>query len=224
MVRRRAAGAALLALAGTGWAAPTHAAVAVDPSSTSLLLSITESAYGQSVTASATVTTAPGPPRGDIVFAVDDLLIKANLGASGTATIVLPRLLAGQHPVIATFVPQFPAAQQGSTSPTEVLVVSPVRTRLQVRVTGRGVRVPTKVQVTAAGDYGTRPTGRVKVVAREVGTRRSIRVVTRLGATSFAVAGLGKLAAGAYRLRVTYVGDSQHQRRSQVETFRVPRG
>lgn len=222
MDRRRAAGAALLALAATGWAAPTRASAAVDPSSTSLLLSITESVYGQSVTASATVTTVPGPPRGDVVFAVDGLLIKANLGASG-ATIVLPKLLVGSHPVSATFVPQIPAEQQGSTSLTQAWVVSPVRTRLQVRVMGRGARVPTSVEVKAAGDYGTRPTGRVKVVVRRIGTRDTTRVITRLNVTSVALAALGKLRAGAHRLTVTYVGDSQHRPRTYTEKFSVRR-
>lgn len=223
MMRRHAAGAVLLSLTGTGWAAPAHAAAAPDPSSTALLLSTTQSAYGQGVTASATVTTAAGPPQGDIVFAVDDLLLKANLGASGGATIVLPRLLVGSHPVTATFVPQIPAAQQGSTSPAQAWVVSPVRTRLQVRVIGRGARIPTSVEVRAAGDYGTRPTGRVTVVVRRIGTRASTRVAARLDATAVAVAALGRLRASTYGLRVTYVGDGQHARRSQVERFSVRR-
>ena len=121
------------------------------------------------MTASATVTTGSGPPQGDVVFAVDDLRFKANLGAGGDATIVLPRLTVGQHPVTATFVPQLPDDQQGSTSPAQGWVVSAVRTRLQVRVIGRGARIPTSVEVKAAGEFGTQPTGRVKVRVRPPG-------------------------------------------------------
>ena len=127
-------------------------------------------AYGQTVTATATVTTSPGPAQGDVVFSVDGLAIKANLGASGTATVVLPPAMVGQHAVSATFVPQFPEGQEGSTSPTQTWMVAQVRTRLQVRVIGKGARIPTSVQVKAAGEYGTRPTGRVKVVVRRTGT------------------------------------------------------
>lgn len=220
---RSAAGAALLALVGTGWAVPAHASAGSGPSATSLVLSTTESAYGETVTASATVTTVPGTARGDVVFAVDDLWFKANLGAGGSATIVLPKLMVGQHPVSATFVPQVPDEQQGSTSPAESWVVSPVRTRLQVRVIGRGARIPTSVEVKAAGEFGTRPTGRVKVQVHRRGVRNVTRVVGRLSQTSVVLAELGKLRAGTHRLVVTYVGDSQHQRVVRSGRFYVRR-
>lgn len=223
MLRPLAAGAALLALAGTGWAAPTRASTAPGPSNTSVVLSTGASAYGQTVTASATVTTAPGPPQGDIVFAVDGLQLKANLPASGTATIVLPKLLVGQHPVTATYVPQFPDVQQGSTSPARAWVVSPVRTQLQVRVIGRGARIPTSVEVRAAGDFGTRPTGRVRVLVHRRGGGDVTRVGRRLSTAGVVLAELGKLRQGRYRLEVTYVGDSQHLREVSVGRFYVRR-
>lgn len=193
------------------------------PSTTTVTLSRAASAYGQSVTATATVAASPGPAQGDVAFSVDGVVIKANLGAGGSATAVLPTLLAGDHAVSATFVPQFPASQQTSTSPTQTWTVAQVRTRLQVRVIGRGARIPTSVEVKAAGEYGTRPTGRVKVVVRRIGTRESTRVVTRLSSTTRALAALGTLEKGRYRLAVTYVGDSQHLRGTSVETFSVRR-
>jgi hypothetical protein len=181
------------------------------------------SARGQTVTATAAVAASPGPAQGDVVFDVDGVQISANLGASGTATVVLPDALVGQHAVTATFVPQVPASQQGSTSPTQAWVVTQVRTRLQVRVIGKGARIPTSVQVKAAGDYGTRPTGRVKVVVRHLRTEDRTRRVTRLDPTALALAGFGRLRKGDYRLVVTYVGDSQHLRERHVERFHVRR-
>jgi hypothetical protein len=205
-------------------AAPTAPASASGPqTTTALALSLTESAYGQTVTATAAVAASPGPAQGDVVFAVDGVQIWANLGAGGTATVVLPDALVGQHAVSATFVPQLPASQQGSTSPTQAWVVTPARTRLQVRVIGKGARIPTSVQVKAAGDYGTGPTGRVKVVVRHLGTGDRTRRVTRLDATALALAGFGRLRKGDYRLAVTYVGDSQHLRERHVERFHVRR-
>ncbi len=201
--------------------AGSHASAGSGPSATSLVLSTSGSTYGETVTASATVTTGSGPPQGDVVFAVDDLRFKANLGAGGDATIVLPRLTVGQHPVTATFVPQLPDDQQGSTSPAQGWVVSAVRTRLQVRVIGRGARIPTSVEVKAAGEFGTRPTGRVKVRVDRRGTRDVTRVVQRLGAAGVVLAELGKLRTGTYRLVVTYVGDSQHQRHVHSGRFHV---
>ncbi|QSR30435.1 hypothetical protein CFI00_07935 [Nocardioides sp. S5] len=41
---------------------------------------------------------------------------------------------------------------------------------------------------------------------------------------SAAVARLGRLRAGGYRVEVTYVGDSQHRRTRVTGRFRVPRG
>ncbi|MFC7360619.1 Ig-like domain-containing protein [Nocardioides astragali] len=210
----------VLLAAGAVPGAPASATA--PPTSTTLVLSTTTSAYGQSVTATATVSAKPGPPQGDVVFSVDASTVKANLGAGGSATVILPDVLVGQHAVVATFVPQIPAEQEGSTSPAQTWVVSQARTQLQVRVIGKGARIPTSVQVKAAGDFGTRPTGRVRVVIRHLGTGETRRV-TQLDASAVALTGLGRLRKGNYRLRVTYVGDSQHLRERRSGTFYVRR-
>ena len=224
MHRSRAATAVAALVVAAASAAPAFAVPArVAPTSTTVAISVPQSSYGQPVTATATVVADPGPAQGDVVFSVDGLAYKANLGASGTASVVLPAAAVGQHAVSATFVPQLPQSQQGSTSPAQPWVVVPVRTRLQVRVIGRGARIPTSVQVRAAGDYGTRPTGRVTLVVRRLGTRGSTRVAERLDGSAVALAGLGRLAKGRYRMAVTYVGDSQHLREAVAEKFCVRR-
>lgn len=221
MHRSLLAGAAAVLLAAT--AAPAAPASAAPPTSTTLVLSATESAYGQTVTATATVSAKPGPPQGDVVFSVDGAAVKANLGAGGGATVILPHAPVGQHAVVATFVPQLPAEQEGSASPTQTWVVWQVGTQLQVRVIGKGARIPTSVQVKAAGDYGTRPTGRVKVVVRHVRTGDRTRRITRLDASGVALTGFGRLRKGSHRLVVTYVGDSQHLRERRSGKFYVRR-
>lgn len=219
MPRVRAAGAvALLALAGGGWTAPAHAA---PPSSTTLVLSSPTSAYGQTVTASAKVVIPGDLPAGDVVFTVDGTTIKANLRGDGTASIVLPRALAGQHAVTAAFDPQFDDQQNASASPTQAWVVTQAPTRLQVRVTGRGAHVPTSVVLVASGEYGTRPTGAVTVTVRHLGTRKLTRRERTLDATGAATARFGILRTGTYRLRVTYAGDAQHTARRHTEKFTV---
>ena len=218
-MRSRAAGTVtLVVLAGTGWAAPAHA---VPQSTTSLVLSSPTSAYGQAVTAIAQVVVPGGPAEGVVVFAVDGTSVKANLRGDGTASAVLPRTLVGAHPVTATFVPQFPDRQLASTSPTVGWVVAPVRTRLQVRVTGRGAHIPTKVVLAAAGEYGTLPEGAVKVTVRHLGTRKRARRERTLDAAGMVVARFGTLRTGRYRLRITYAGDSQHLTERHSERFTV---
>ncbi len=213
--------APVLLAAGAVPGAPASAAA--PPTSTTLVLSTTASAYGQTVTATATVSAKPGPPQGDVVFSVDATTVKANLGAGGSTTVILPDALVGQHAVVATFVPQIPAEQEGSASPAQTWVVSQARTQLQVRVIGKGARIPTSVQVKAAGDFGTRPTGRVRVVIRHLGTGDRTRRVTRLDASAVALAEFGRLRKGNYRLLVTYVGDSQHLRERRSGKFYVRR-
>lgn len=200
------------------------ASASAPPSSTTLTLSATESAYGQSVTASAQVVSAGGQPNGDVYFTVDDLRIKANLLGNGTASAVLPRLLVGTHVVAATYVPTFPGEQSGSSSSTAGWVVAPARSYLQVQVAGRRTRVPTSVRLRVDGDYGTRPTGSVRVDLRRAGAGRVARVAVRLDPSGAASARLGRLRAGGYRVEVTYVGDSQHRRTRVAARFRVPRG
>lgn len=184
-------------------------------------IGIPESAYGQSVTATASVSATSGLPEGDVVFSVNGVATKTNLGASGVATLVLPRATVGQYPVVATFVPGPGVNQEGSGSPTQTWTVVPVRTRLQVRVIGKGARIPTSVRVGAAGEYGTRPTGRVSVAIRRPDGRSVARVGMRLDGAGVALAGFGKLDKGRYRLAVTYVGDSQHLRQRSFVKFSV---
>ena len=225
MQRSRATTAvAALVVAGAASVAPAYAAPArVAPTTTAVAISLAESSYGEPVTATATVVADPGPAQGVVVFSIDGLAYKAGLDASGTASLVLPAAAVGQHAVSATFLPQVEGSQERSTSPAQSWEVVPVRTRLQVRVIGKGARVPTSVQVRAAGDHGTRPTGRVQLVVRRIGTRGSTRVVERLDGAAAALAGLGRLDRGRYRLVVTYRGDSQHLRERVSEKFRVRR-
>ena len=205
MIRTRTAGAvALLVLTG-GWVTPAQAAA---PSTTTLVLSSPTSAYGQPVTATVQVTTA-GTADGDVLLDLDGVETKINLNGGGSGTLVLPRALVGEHRVSARFVPRLPG-QEPSTSSPQSWVVTQVRTRLQVRVAGRGVRIPTSVVVTAAGEYGTRPTGPVTVTVRHLGTGRTTRRERTLDGAGAAVARFGTLRAGSYRLRVSYAGDGQH--------------
>ena len=194
----------------TALAALVPALAFVPPTSTTMSISIPESAYGQIVTATASVSATSGVPEGDVVFSVDGVATKANLGASGVATFVLPRATVGQHPVVASFVPQFPERQEASASPTQTWSVAQVRTRLQVRVIGRGVRIPTSVRVGAAGEYGTLPTGRVSMAIRRTASGATTGRTRTLSPSAIAVADFGRLRTGRYRLVVTYAGDTQH--------------
>ena len=215
---------ALLALVGAGPAAasagssvgssvgsPAAATTArVATSMTSIALSTTRSAYGQTVTATAAVATSTGRADGDVYFAVDGVATKVNLSATGTATLVLPDAPVGAHAVTASFVPQFPVDQQGSTSAAQAWTVDRAPTRLFVNATGRGLRIPTVVLVEAAGEYGSRPTGRVRLTLSRAGSGRTVVRTKALPGDGVVVARYGALAKGRYRVVVSYGGDGQH--------------
>jgi hypothetical protein len=222
--RRQAARLAAAGVLGfSAAAAPVHPAAAAEASSTSLLLSTTQSAYGELVSASAAVTTASGPAQGDVVFSVDGVAFKAALGASGTASIVLPPAAAGAHAVQATYLPQDPLVHDGSTSLTVTWQVAQVRTRLRVDVTGKRRRAPIAVRVRATGGFGTTPSGRVRIVVRRAG--RTVRVAR--GALDRGVVGdrlfldPGPSRAGRYRLDVAYRGDADHLAATRAVRFRI---
>lgn len=210
--------AAATGSSGAAYAVP--APVTTRTTTTSLSLSVTPSVYGQPVTATASVVSSAGEPNGDVYFSVDALRIKANLLGNGTASVVLPRLPVGSHPVVATYV-QYPDPTVTSSSAPVDWVVQQVRTRVALQVTGRRTTGRTTIRAQVAGEYGTRPSGRVRVVLHRTGTRRTVRVVVPVDATGLAVASLGRLRRGAYRAVVTYTGDSEHLRQRRVERFRV---
>lgn len=219
MTRNRVVAAlALVVVAGTGAVAPAHASG--PPSTTTLVLDHPASAYGQTVTATARVVLPGGRPDGDVLFIVDGAPIKANLKGDGSASIILPRASVGEHAVTARFV-QFPDQQQGGESAPASWVVTRARTRLQVRVTGRGARIPTSVVVNALGDFGTRPTGAVTVSVRHLKTKKVTSRDGTLDAAGMATVRLGVLRTGGYRLRVTYAGDAQHLTERHSEKFWV---
>ena len=214
--------AAVLALVSS-FGAAVPAGAEAPASSTTLVLSTTTSAYGDgSVRATAQVVVAQGAANGKVYFAVDGTSYMTSINSTGSASLTLPRdTPVGVHAVTATFVPRYPDQQSASASSAVGWVVEQVRTRLQLQVTGRRTRVATTVRAQVDGDYGTRPSGRVRVVLHRTGTRGAVRVVVPVGPTGLAVASLGRLPRGAYRAVVTYAGDEQHLRQRRVERFRV---
>lgn len=195
---------------------------AAAPSTTVLALSPPAPAYGRTVRATATVTSPAGPAQGDVVFSVDGARFPANLTGGGQASILLPRLGAGPHDVVAAYVPQFPDRQDASSSAPTTLVVAPVRTSLDVRVSGARPRAVARVHLGASGDFGTVPTGEVRLrLFRGAPPPRVARTLV-LDAAGRSVVRLGRLRPGRYRLVVHYRGDTQHQRASQTLRFGVP--
>ncbi|NYE37776.1 hypothetical protein F4692_002909 [Nocardioides cavernae] len=221
MARSLAVGATALVLSVAGWVSPT-AAGAAPATSTTLVLSNPTSAYGQSVRASAAVASSAGPAQGDVVFTVDGIAIKANLTGGGTASVLLPDTAVGIHEVRATFVPQLPLQQEGSSSPVQQWRVERAAVDLGVQVSGARPRSAARVRLDLRGDFGTSPGGDVRLRLAMAGGPRRVRTAT-LDATARATVRLGRLAPGRYRLVATYAGDADHLAARRTVRYRVGR-
>jgi hypothetical protein len=79
------------------------------------------------------------------------------------------------------------------------------------------------VRVRAAGEHGTTPSGRVRIVVRHAG--RTVRVARGeldrgvVGGRLFL--GPGPSRAGRYRLEVAYRGDADHLAATRTLRFRI---
>jgi hypothetical protein len=213
--------AASVAAVGLVVAAPAGHAAGT-PSATTLVLDRTSSAYGQVVTATATVTTGAVVPGGHVAFSVDGLATMAPVGADGVASLALPAAHAGTHAVTATFVPTDPPAYDGSASATQAWTVTRAATRARIPVAGRTTRGETRVGVRAKGAHGSIPTGKVRITITRVGHRGTWSRVRSLEKGS-AQAGFGRLSRGRYSVTVAYGGDTDHSSLRKTKTFRVTR-
>ena len=191
------------------------------PTTTTLTVSRSTAAYGQDVSASATVTSPSGVPSGEVAFTVDGTVTRARVGKDGVASLVLPDRAIGTHTVTATFVPADALMYVGGTSVTKLLTVSKAETLLKIPVAGRTTTTVTRVGVKAKGRYDTVPTGKVRIKVKRLGKPGKWARNRTLSAAGTARIGLGVLAAGRYRAVVVYKGDTNHLQARKIKTFRV---
>lgn len=206
---------------GAGIGVVVDAAVVRSRSVTTVALGAPASVYGESVLATAAVSTTAGPVPGAMVFSIDGVAFKVPVGAGGVTTFALPRAPVGVHQVAATFLAADPTHHDASTSSSQTWTVAKAQTRLRVGVSAKRVRRRARVAVSLAGTYDTKPTGRVKLQLKQMKPRRSRRGISATLSRGRAVASLGKLGKGTYRLSVIYRGDSGHRRARKVKNFRV---
>jgi hypothetical protein len=236
--RRLLACGVAAAVTGTGALAAVPAAQAADAttrasapaarqqavtSTTRLVLDPATSQYGAPVTATATVTSPGAAPAGSVSFVLDGVATTVPTDTAGVAELVVDDTRVGDHTISATFAPSDPTLVTNSSSGPRDLVVTkaPARTRVSVPRTRAGER--TRAVVRVAGAHKTRATGRVKIVVRKVG-RPGVEQ-RRYGALLKERRGffLGRLEAGRYTVKATYLGDLSHRRSSNARWFTVRR-
>jgi hypothetical protein len=182
---------------------------ALDPVTTSVAGSAIPPSVsvGQTVTLSATVTTASGTLAGTVAFleGATSLGSAAAIDGSGVASLSGVSLALGQHTITANFTPAASDLAHGASTTTfAVTVTSPVPTVGTPSVSGPLVYGQSRTfSVTVTGSIGT-PTGSVTFLD---GTA-PVGVVTLVsGAASLASS---TLTAGSHSITVQYGGDSSY--------------
>ncbi|MGN0066012.1 MAG: Ig-like domain repeat protein [Nocardioides sp.] len=200
---------------GSGVAASTSAPVqlVVSPAvaqltRTEVSLSSADVLRGEAVTASATVSATAGQPAGQVTFTVDGQQVSGTL-VQGRASAVLPTLGAGEHQVVAHFVPADASRFTGSSSgavPLSVSDATAVVLSLSAATTASDRPVDATATVTSTGST---PTGTVTFV---VGGR----AVTSTVVNGAATATLPALAVGDYQVVARFVPVSSSVRGSSA--------
>jgi hypothetical protein len=198
----------------------------LSPSTTTVSLSPTTVAYGQTSRATAKVATSmPSPPAGlgdasgTVQFSVGDKTVSGAL-TSGETTVALPRLRAGHtYPVAAVYQPDSSALYDGSRDNASLLVVKDGTRTVATAPTikRRHVEVAT---VKVGSTHGAMVRGTVRAVLKK-GTK-TLRAKTVTLRNGTAKVRFGKLRKkGRYTVIATYRGSQNFKRSVDKDAFKV---
>lgn len=204
----------------------------VGRTATTLTVDKTTAQHGEPVMATAQVQTLGDPrnvdpnprgpfPAGNVEFVVDGVSRIAKVDTFGRASLTLHDLPLAVSTINATFQPADPVHYTASSARPSLVTVSKAATASHVSVTGK--RSPTRIQVTVRvrGEFGTIPTGKVRIKLRRIGTtQRWLRSGKSLNDGDRTVA-FRRLPAGRYRYKITYFGDDLHVGSRTTRTFRI---
>jgi hypothetical protein len=193
--------------------ASTSAALAqtvIEGTNTTLTSSANPSGLGQSVTFTATVTSAGGSiaPDGNVVFYDGSTLLGTGaLNASGTATLTTSTLTNGFNSIIASYGGDAANQIQGSSSLVlyqAVLATSGVTVTSTPNPSTYGIPVTFSIAITATGSTGATGTVTISDGANVIGTAN---LVGTTGQTTFTTAAL---VVGSHAITVSYPGDPNY--------------
>jgi hypothetical protein len=174
----------------------------VTPTTTSLTSAPNPSAYGQSVTFTATVTAAVGVPIGTVTFTVDGVATPQAL-VGGVATVVTSTLTGGAHAVTATYGgdPDHLPSAAGPLTQTVSRIASATSLAFGPNPSTYGQAVTLTATVTAG--VGA-PTGVVTFTVDSAVLTRTLNVG---GVATYVT---HTLAAGSHAVGAAYSGDSNY--------------
>jgi streptogramin lyase len=174
----------------------------------SVVSSINPSAFGQSVTFTATVGSSAGTPTGTVVFSDGGVSIGSATLSGGQATLATSSLAVGSHSIVATY--SGSSNYSASTSNTVAqTVISSGRSSTTTTITGTsnpsapGQAVTFTITVAPITPGSGTPTGTVKLTL----PKATLGTVT-LDSTGHATFTISTLPNGTNTITATYSGDS----------------
>lgn len=194
---------------GDGRIDVTYSATTATPTTTSLTSSVNPSAYGQSVSFTATVT--PGAcDQGTVTFKdAATVLSSTTTNSAGVASLATGSLSTGTHPITASFTPSDTTNCLGSTSSTvqQLVTKAPTVTTLTANPSaaqfGQSVTFAAHVAPNSANPV-LPPTGTVSFYLNGASTPIATLPLNSNGNAAFSTAGLG---AGHNTMVAVYSGD-----------------
>ncbi len=210
--------------AGVGDGDAKLVTVDLSPATSALGLHLSDASvpFGAEASASIDLTVAGAPATGSVDLAIDGRkLSTVEVGASGTATVALPRTLsAGSHTLTATFA-KAPGIAGSTASAT--LTVSRTTSKTTVKLSKTTIKKTKKatatITVKAAGvPSDSYPTGTITVYD---GSKKIATAKLTASSKGVATVTLPKLSVKKHTIKVNYAGDANVSKSSAKATLTV---
>ncbi len=185
-----------------------------DTSTTTLASSANPSTFGQSVTFTATVSGASGPPTGTVTFfdngsSIGSGMLSTTAGVT-TATLQTSSLAVGTHPITAQYSGDGTyAGSMGTLAPNQVVNKAATSTALVSSLNPSTLGQSVTFTTTVTGVAGTDPTG--SVTFEDNGTSIGTGTVSTTAGLTTATLTTSSLAAGTHPITAVYGGDGNYQ-------------
>lgn len=199
---------------------PTAPVVAAEnaTSTTAVTISPSTGRYGLARTATVTVASSDGTPTGNVSVNVAGLTKTAPL-VGGAAKVVLPKLNAGSHTLVASYAGDDSTQASSKTVKVAVSKASTSTKVSAVKVVKKGKKVT--VSTKTAFPSGVSKTGTVKFVIKR-GSKTVAKGTAKVSSSGVATFAAKKLTKkGKYKVTATYAGSSNVSASSGKKSFVV---
>ncbi len=192
---------------GSSTSAPLTQVIQQATTVTTLLSSLSPSAFNQAITFTANVTSVGSIPGGTVTFQDGNTILDTvNLNSSGVATFSTSSLALGTHSILATYSSDTNHSASKSLPLTQQILQATsisITSTVNPAIAGKSVTLTARIP----GVGGLIPTGTVTFMEGSV-----VRSVSAIDGTGTAMYTTNSLSPGAHSITAVYGGDTNYQR------------